>query len=80
MKNKLERYDYNLKSEYVIQEGKEFYKYSKGNWNGKFDNNNPIILELACGNGEYTVERSFKDPLRNYIGWCCLLENVHQDS
>ena len=36
MKNKLERYDYNLKSEYVIQEGKEFYKYSKGNCNGKF--------------------------------------------
>ena len=68
MKNKLERYDYNLKSEYVIQEGKKFYKYSKGNWNGKFDNKNPIILELACGNGEYTVERSFKDPLRNYIG------------
>ncbi len=68
MKNKLERYDYNLKSEYVIQEGKEFYKNSKGNWNKKFDNKNPIILELACGNGEYTVERSFKDPLRNYIG------------
>ena len=68
MKNKLERYDYNLKSEYVIQEGKEFYKYSKGNWNRKFENKNPIVLELACGNGEYTVERSFKDPLRNYIG------------
>ena len=68
MKNKLERYAYNHKSDYVIQEGKEFYKNSRGNWNKKFKNNNPIVLELACGNGEYTVSRSISDKERNFIG------------
>ncbi len=27
-----------------------------GKWHQFFHNNNPIILELACGKGEYTVE------------------------
>lgn len=68
MKNKLERYAYNLRSDYVIQDGKEFYNKSKGNWNKKFNNNYPISLELACGNGEYTVSRSILDSKRNFIG------------
>ncbi len=41
----------------------------KGNWNaGVFKNSNPIILELGCGKGEYTVNmaRLFSD--KNYIG------------
>jgi tRNA (guanine-N7-)-methyltransferase len=41
----------------------------KGRWNRDFfRNNNPIILELGCGKGEYTVElaRKFKDT--NHIG------------
>ena len=27
----------------------------KGNWNKEFKNNNPIVLELGCGKGEYTI-------------------------
>ncbi len=41
----------------------------KGNWHKDFfDNNNPIVLELGCGKGEYTVELAqlFRD--KNYIG------------
>jgi len=41
----------------------------KGRWNRDFfGNNNPIILELGCGKGEYTIElaKRFKDI--NYIG------------
>lgn len=33
-----------------------------------FNNNNPIILELACGKGEYTVELAQKYPDINFIG------------
>ena len=40
----------------------------KGKWNNIFKNNNPIILELACGKGEYTCEMAIADPARNYIG------------
>ena len=68
MKNKLERYAYNINSNYVIQEGKELYNNSKGNWYKIFNNKNPLVLELACGNGEYTVERSIIDPKKNFIG------------
>lgn len=40
----------------------------KGKWNSIFKNDNPIILELACGKGEYTCEMAIADPASNYIG------------
>ncbi len=40
----------------------------KGKWKSFFKNNNPIILELACGRGEYTVGLSKLFPLNNFIG------------
>lgn len=41
----------------------------KGNWNDSFfKNNNPIILELGCGKGEYAVGLAGKYPDRNFIG------------
>jgi len=41
----------------------------KGNWNIKyFKNNNPLILELGCGKGEYTVNLAKKFPNKNFIG------------
>ncbi len=33
-----------------------------------FNNDNPIILELACGKGDYTVELARKEPGKNFIG------------
>lgn len=39
-----------------------------GNWNVFFKNNNPIILELACGKGEYAVGLAKLYPERNFIG------------
>lgn len=33
-----------------------------------FCNNNPIILELGCGRGEYTVGLALRNPDKNYIG------------
>jgi tRNA (guanine-N7-)-methyltransferase len=43
--------------------------YLKGKWSSSFfKNNNPIILELGCGKGEYTVELAEKFPDKNFIG------------
>jgi len=41
----------------------------KGAWaTGFFKNNNPVILELACGKGEYTVNLAVMFPHKNFIG------------
>ena len=41
----------------------------KGNWNSSFfKNNNPIVLELGCGKGEYTVGLARLFPDKNFIG------------
>jgi tRNA (guanine-N7-)-methyltransferase len=40
----------------------------KGKWKDFFGNDNPIVLELACGRGEYTVGLSKLFPGKNYIG------------
>ena len=41
----------------------------KGQWHEQvFGNNNPIILELACGYGEYTVGMAQRCPNHNFIG------------
>jgi tRNA (guanine-N7-)-methyltransferase len=41
----------------------------KGKWNSElFKNNNPIVLELGCGKGEYTVGLAEKFPESNFIG------------
>ncbi len=41
----------------------------KGRWNADFfGNDRPIVLELGCGKGEYTVDLALRDPERNYIG------------
>ena len=40
----------------------------KGHWAERFSNGRPIVLELGCGTGEYTVALAERDPERNYIG------------
>jgi tRNA (guanine-N7-)-methyltransferase len=41
----------------------------KGQWNtGFFKNTNPVVLELACGKGEYTVNLATLFPDKNFIG------------
>ena len=41
----------------------------KGNWGREvFGNDNPIVLELGCGKGEYTVDLAMRNPSCNYIG------------
>lgn len=41
----------------------------KGHWNRDFfHNNHPIVLELGCGRGEYTVGLARMFPDKNFIG------------
>ncbi|HEX2970300.1 MAG TPA: tRNA (guanosine(46)-N7)-methyltransferase TrmB [Bacteroidales bacterium] len=41
----------------------------KGRWNAEiFRNNNPVVLELGCGRGEYTTGLATKFPGKNFIG------------
>lgn len=41
----------------------------KGNWNKTvFNNDRPIIVELGCGKGEYTIDLALRNPDFNYIG------------
>ena len=41
----------------------------KGKWSDLFfKNNNPIIIELGCGKGEYSTELAKLNPEKNFIG------------
>lgn len=46
----------------------QFPKNSKGNWNKFFGNKNPLVLELACGKGEYAVGLGLLYHDKNFIG------------
>jgi tRNA (guanine-N7-)-methyltransferase len=68
-RKKLPRFEHNAAANNVIERGKELYTTIKGKWREKyFKNNNPIVLELACGKGEYTVGLGEANPDKNYIG------------
>ena len=70
-KNKLKRFNENETFSNVIQPTREEVTTNfphKGKWNEFFKNDNPIILELGCGKGEYTIALAEKNPNINYIG------------
>lgn len=71
-KDKLRRFKENLTFKHVYQpESDEMISVTsayKGNWHNKFGNEKPIVLELGCGKGEYTVALSRKYPENNFIG------------
>lgn len=71
-KNKLKRFKENETFQNVIQPTREEVVGNlfphKGNWNSFFKNNNPIIVELGCGKGEYTIALAQRNPDKNYIG------------
>ncbi len=70
-KNKLKRFKENETFKNVIQPTREEvvngFKH-KGAWNLFFGNDKPIVLELGCGKGEYTVGLAQMNPSKNYIG------------
>lgn len=72
-KDKLRRFAENLTFRCMIQPAfDEIFRSDyrlKGRWNADFfHNDNPIVLELGCGKGEYTVALAERNRDRNYIG------------
>ena len=70
-KNKLRRFHENESFDNVIQPTREEVLsgfFLKGKWHSFFENKKPIVLELGCGKGEYTVALAKRDPSKNFIG------------
>jgi tRNA (guanine-N7-)-methyltransferase len=70
-KNKLKRFRDNDSFENVIQPSRQEILDGfelKGTWNTVFSNSNPIVLELGCGKGEYTLALAERYPEKNFIG------------
>ena len=72
-KNKLKRFKENETFNNVFQPSRQDLEEGnydlKGNWNSTvFKNNNPLVLELGCGKGEYSVALAKKFPEKNFIG------------
>ncbi|MBX2826819.1 MAG: tRNA (guanosine(46)-N7)-methyltransferase TrmB [Flavobacteriaceae bacterium] len=72
-KNKLKRFKENETFGNVIQPTRAEVVSGdfplKGKWNTDFFKNDaPIVLELGCGKGEYSVNLSRKFPDKNFIG------------
>lgn len=72
-KNKLERWAEMEGFPHVIQDSRaELMKTPhaiQGKWNSDFfKNEHPIVLELGCGKGEYTVGLARRFPNKNFIG------------
>lgn len=63
----MERYENVFEYPYSVVEQKPFDM--KGHWREQyFKNDGPIVLELGCGRGEYTVELAKRFPEINFIG------------
>ena len=70
-KNKLKRFNENETFTNVIQPSREevLDNFSfKGKWHSFFKNTHPIVIELGCGKGEYTIDLAKKNPNKNFIG------------
>lgn len=71
-KNKLKRFRENETFENVIQPQRDEVLAGtfsfKGKWATFFENSNPIVLELGCGKGEYTLGLAKQNRDKNFIG------------
>lgn len=72
-KNKLKRFRENESFRNVLQPAREEltgHQYPlKGKWSKEFfENDNPIVLELGCGKGEYSIGLAQANPDKNFIG------------
>ena len=72
-KNKLVRFQENETFQHVFQPTREEVVAGnfplKGRWNADFfKNNNPVVVELGCGKGEYTTGLAAQNSDKNFIG------------
>lgn len=68
-RQKLRRINQNALVSNVLERGKPLYETIKGKWNGiYFQQPQPLVLELACGKGEYSVGLAGVYPDKNFVG------------
>lgn len=71
-RSKLQRFADNARYPNVIEPTREALlgEFSlRGQWNNLFfKNDKPLVLELGCGKGEYTLAMAREQPNANYIG------------
>ena len=66
-KDKLRKYSEinDFENVHELEDGKDY----KGCWStNQFKNNKPLVLELACGKGEYTINLAKLFPEKNFVG------------
>jgi tRNA (guanine-N7-)-methyltransferase len=54
-----------------MKEMKHVFEYPEnvaGTWNSFFQNQHPIVLEVGCGTGSYTLGLAHRFPEKNFIG------------
>ncbi len=53
----------------MLEPGKPLYETIKGQWKEvQFQNDNDLVVELACGRGEYTTGLAAIFPEKNFVG------------
>jgi tRNA (guanine-N7-)-methyltransferase len=68
-RRKLRKFKETAERFHIVQPGHEKFDNIKGDWNEvMFKNQNPIVLELACGRAEYTTGLATEFLNKNYIG------------
>jgi len=68
-RKKLVRFAQNEVNPNVVQAGKPIFEQIKGQWNTlQFANDQPLVVELACGRGEFTLGLGRQYPNQNFIG------------
>jgi tRNA (guanine-N7-)-methyltransferase len=68
-RRKLEHYRFSGQADNVIEAGKPLYSRIRGRWRELyFGNEGELVVELACGKGEYSVGLGKLFPKKNFIG------------
>ena len=66
---KLQRFADNATRPDIVEPGKADFGQLAGRWRADFfQNDNPLVLEMGCGKGEYTVGLAQRHPEQNFLG------------
>ena len=69
MRVKLQRFADNATRPDIMEPGKPEFEQLGGRWGRDFfPNDHPLVLEVGCGKGEYTVGLARRYPDRNFLG------------
>ena len=69
MRKKLKRFRANAELSNLFEQGKPGYESLRGRWaRDVFGNTQPLVVELGCGSGEFTVALAERAPGHNHVG------------